>query len=83
MTKEASHRYGEVLKCPLIRIGAALKWCQQADALIDLLRSICVFRKLPYNRLIGQVTQRVVVDDKIHYRVRSGLIAGAVFIDSH
>src|SRR5260370_31088909 len=34
---------------------SALNWRIQANALIDLFRSICVFGKLPYNRLSGNL----------------------------
>jgi len=42
-------------KSPFRTSDPWLNCCLQVNALIDLFRSICVFGKLSYNRLVGKV----------------------------
>jgi hypothetical protein len=59
MERTASATWQEFVSAILLLCGnyliKDLDCCLQANALIDLFRSICVFGKLPYNRLPGQL----------------------------
>jgi hypothetical protein len=59
MERTASATWQEFVSAILLLCGnyliKDLDCCLQANALIDLFRSICVFGKLPYNRLSGEV----------------------------
>jgi hypothetical protein len=68
MERTASATWQEFVSAILLLCGnyliKDLDCCLQANALIDLFRSICVFGKLPYNRLFGQMLR--MIDRSVH-----------------